>query len=178
MKKYVSIALALVLGLSLCACGGTDGAEGGGTTGGSTSFQYESTDFAGEPFRLEDVLAENELTMVNVWGTWCTYCILEMPELEKLHQNYRESDDKVAIIGLWTDVDEEEECAEILESTGVTYPIVRFTDEMGKAIDTSMLPVTYFVDREGEPVGDVVLGARDEAEWEEIIQERLEQVRG
>ena len=36
------------------------------------------------------IFAEKELTVVNIWGTFCAPCIEEMPELEELNKKYGE----------------------------------------------------------------------------------------
>ena len=50
----------------------------------------------------QSVLADYDLTMVNVWATFCRPCINEMPDLGELAQEY--ADQNVQIVGLVSDV--------------------------------------------------------------------------
>lgn len=42
-----------------------------------------------------------KITVINFWGTWCPYCLYEMPHLDKIATEYV---DKVSIIAAHTDI--------------------------------------------------------------------------
>ena len=57
-----------------------------GTEAGKEKFpSFETTDTKGNKV-TEKIFADKEITMVNVWGTFCGPCINEMPELQKIYQ--------------------------------------------------------------------------------------------
>ena len=132
-------------------------------------------EFTGKDFEKYD------LTMVNVFATWCTACIQEIPDIAKL---YKELEGKnVNIIGIVTDtVDDMGENAEaiekskiIQEKTGAEYPFL-MPDESnfkGRLNGIQALPETFFVDKDGNVVGDTYSGAKDINGWKETIEKEL-----
>ena len=122
--------------------------------------------------------------MVNVWATFCTPCISEMPELGELADEY--ADKGVQIVGLISDVlnsdgsvseTQLDTAREIVSSTGADYVhIVPSTDLYGLLYQITSVPTTFFVDETGAQVGYTYLGARDKAEWSAILDEVLAEV--
>ena len=86
---------------------------------------FETTDLAGNPVKSAELFSQYELTMVNLWGTFCGPCIQEMPGLEELSREMRERN--IAIVGVVTDINGPADSAVIAEAediiarTGVTY---------------------------------------------------------
>ena len=132
----------------------------------------------------QSVLEGHTLTMVNVWATFCTPCISEMPELGQLAEEY--ADKGVQIVGLISDVlnsdgsvsDTQLDTArEIVSATSANYThIVPSTDLYGILAQITSVPTTFFVDETGAQVGYAYLGARDKAEWSAILDEMLSEV--
>lgn len=138
-----------------------------GSENGSFVGSFVTRDLDGNEV-TESIFAEKEYTMINVWGTYCGPCINEMPELETIHQ---ELPDNMQIIGIVCDlpyeidIPETQEMAdEIVEVTGVTYPSLCVWSYADWFYDTTnVVPTTYFVDSEGNLVGDIIYGADVEA---------------
>ena len=132
----------------------------------------------------QSILEGHTLTMVNVWATFCTPCISEMPELGELADEY--ADKGVQIVGLISDVlnsdgsvseTQLDTAREIVSSTGADYVhIVPSTDLYGLLYQITSVPTTFFVDETGAQVGYTYLGARDKAEWSAILDEVLAEV--
>ena len=98
--------------------------------------------------------------MINLWTSWCTYCIREMPELEEIYQEYKEKGCNV--VGILMDADEPgamDEALAILEQTGVTYMTLKPTGDILDQIPAQAYPTTYFVDENGKLIGETVVGA-------------------
>ena len=49
----------------------------------------------------QSIFADADLTMINVWGTFCTPCLDEMPDLGELSEEYK--DKGMQIIGICSD---------------------------------------------------------------------------
>lgn len=105
-----------------------------------------------------------KLTVFNIWGTFCTPCINEMPELAEWSQNMPEG---VQLVGLVSDLNSYDD-AEILEmaqmiceATGADV----YTSLVANEDFTEMLsgvvgvPTTFFIDGNGVVVGSPVVGA-------------------
>jgi len=130
----------------------------------------------------QDIFAEHELTMVNVFATWCSPCVAEMPDLEKLHQQIKDKD--VGVVGVVLDVlnergeivDEDLERAQLLvKKTGVTYPVL-LPDRgyfNGRLTGIEALPETFFVDKNGNIVGESYSGSGGLEDWIEVVETEL-----
>lgn len=64
--------------------------------------EFSLKDIEGDTYNSKDVFKENKLTLMNIWGTLCTPCIKELPELQKLSAEL--SSKGIGIIGLVGDV--------------------------------------------------------------------------
>lgn len=147
--------------------------------------RLDTVDMDANAVTAED-LAANDLTMINCWATWCGYCIMEMPELTELAAWAEEMN--VGVWGLLVESDpltgavlaglseaERRTAEEILLTTGADYPQLLVSEGMLPYLsDLYSFPTTYFVDSGGRMVGEPVLGAKDLAAWQQLVQERLE----
>lgn len=138
--------------------------------------EFKSRTLDGEDVDQE-IFAQADLTMVNVWGTFCGYCIEEMPYLGELHRQYQ--DQGFQIVGILTDVTEpnHEEAVKIVEATKADYMHILLSDDISPLVAGIPVPTTIFLDKEGNPVGEVYAGAKDKASWEALIKEALLQVK-
>lgn len=133
----------------------------------------------------ESVFAENKLTMVNIWATFCGPCINEMPHLGEIAQEY--ADKGFGIIGVVVDISNEEgtvndnllnDAIDIVDQTKADYLHIVPSPEMYRVkLNTVFsVPETVFVDSEGNQVGESYLGARSKAQWTAIIDELLGEI--
>lgn len=200
MKKIllsVTAALMAVIMLASCSSGTQkDSSASDGTTASSSDkstssnsasagilANFSATDLNGNTVD-QTALADYKLTMVNVWATFCTPCLNEMPELGELADEY--SGKGVQIVGLVTDLTDSdgsisqtqlETAQDIVGKTGADYThIVPSTDMYGLLSQITSVPTTFFVDSKGNQVGMAYVGARDKASWAEIIDETLAEV--
>ncbi len=148
------------------------------------TLEFSVQDIEGEAY-TQDMFGEYDLTLVNVFTTWCSPCVKEIPDLQKLRDEVAEQG--VNVVGIVLDsvdvsgnVDEEAvEKAKILaEKTGVTYPFL-IPDEgywNGILLDVEAVPKTFFVDKNGNMVGESYTGSRSLEEWKEIVETELKEV--
>ena len=88
-------------------------------------------------------------TLVNVWGSWCGPCQREVPALQRIHAD---AGDKLRILGIDTE-DSDASALDFAAHAGMTYPSV--VDESGtfhRALGRSTVPMTLYVDSDGELV--------------------------
>lgn len=110
-----------------------------------------------------DIFLEKDLTVLNIWGTFCPPCIGEMPELGDWA---REMPDNVQLIGLICDIagDEDTEhinlAHEIIDKANVEYMnIVANEDFYPILAEVTGVPTTVFIDGDGNIVGHIIVGA-------------------
>lgn len=160
-----------------------DPSEAGSAIGADVTSvgEFTTQDVNGEEI-TQDIFKEHKLTMVNVFTTWCTPCVQEMPDLEKLHQQVKDQD--VGVVGVVLDVlnekgeivDEDLERAQLLvEKTGVTYPVL--LPDSGyfnnRLIGIEAFPETFFVDENGNIVGGHYSGSGGLEDWLEVVENEL-----
>ena len=128
-----------------------------------------------------DVLSGHRLTMINVWATYCNPCIGEMPELAKLNADYAEQG--FQIIGVLSDVSSAESPDEdgrayaqvIINQTGADYLHLIPGEGLlrGAMAEITAVPTTYFVDENGQQVGEALVGSRSYEDWAAIVDDLL-----
>lgn len=184
MKKIKYMLLVLAMFLALTACGNSASEETDVSEEVTSENEpvmlfghFESQTLGGEKV-TEEIFANAELTMVNIWGTFCGPCIAEMPDLGEISREYE--DKGFQIVGMLCDVMEadDETALEIVDKTKADYTHLIASDDLVKnALQyVSSVPTTAFVDKEGNLVGEIYSGARDKETWEQIINEYLEEV--
>ena len=124
---------------------------------------FTTTDLNGNTV-TEAIFADKELTVVNVWGTYCGPCIDEMDELAAWSASMPEN---VQLIGLVSDLydpndtDTLEMALAICEATGATNYVHLVSGlDFAPLLNTLVgVPTTFFVDSTGAIVGDPIVGA-------------------
>lgn len=127
---------------------------------GGSAAAFETTDLDGNPVGTLELFKKHKYTMINVWASWCGPCVGELPELEKLRAELEAQG--CGIIGILLDGNTSSGLADgkdILKDAGVTYTNLIPTDEMEAFFSTGSVPSTYFVDREGNIMGEPIIGA-------------------
>lgn len=122
----------------------------------------------------ERIFTDKKLTVLNLWGTFCGPCIEEMPDLEKISNEYK--DKNVAVVGIVIDDPSPEDAQKMLEELGVTY-INIFPDDKLKELITDKfdyVPVTLFIDSNGEVLKTFIPGSEDKETFKRIIDKLIE----
>lgn len=143
--------------------------------------EFSMEDINGETY-TQEMFAGYDLTMINVFTTWCSPCVSEIPDLEKLDREME--DQKVQVVGIVLDIggsaDEEtiEKAKLLAEKTGASYPFL-IPDAgylNGRLAGISAVPETFFVDKEGNIAGETYSGSRSFEDWKSIVEKELEGV--
>lgn len=144
--------------------------------------EFTMEDIEGNTY-TQEMFGEYDLTMVNVFTTWCTPCVREIPDLEKLSQEM--SGKGVKVMGIVLDAAEESGSGEqdvvekaklLAEETGAAYPFL-IPDKgymNGRLSGIDAVPETFFVDKEGNIVGETYTGSRGFEDWKAIVEKELE----
>ncbi len=151
-----------------------------------TSFgKFTTTDLNGNEV-TEAMFADYDLTMINIWATFCGPCINEMPHLGELAAEYKEKG--VQIVGIVVDVMDQtgaisssqvDLAKEIVQQTGANYTHLLPSDDLIqiKLRYVSAVPETVFVDKNGDIVDDPLVGSRSKDDWKSVIDNYLEEVK-
>ena len=115
----------------------------------------------------ESIFAGHEIVMLNFWEPWCGPCVAELPALQQLSENYK--DKGFLLVGVYST---EDGAADIIREKGVTYPIIKYTDEMA-IFQTGYVPTTVIIDGSGAIVYGPVAGALNYAGWCALIEDYL-----
>lgn len=147
---------------------------------------FKAKDIHGTEY-TEEMFQDYDLTMVNLFTTWCSPCVGEIPELQKLKDDM--ADQGVNVIGVVLDaddgsgnIDEEavEKAKQIAEKTGVSYTFL-LPDETnlnGRLNNIDSVPETFFVDKDGNIVGETYVGSSSFEDWKSVVEEELSNLKG
>lgn len=132
------------------------------------------------------VFEDADVTMINIWGTFCGPCINEMPDLGKLNADNAKKNFQV--IGIVIDsVNRKglpapkvvDAAKTIVKQTGADYLHIVPDSKLlnGLLKDVVAVPTTVFVDKNGNLIGQVYTGSRSLADWQKIVDEVLKSVK-
>ena len=130
----------------------------------------------------DSLFSKNAVTVVNFWFTGCKPCVAELSKLNELNDAIKEMGGEV--IGINTETFDEnksaiKEAASILESQGAKYRNLSIdsTSDAGKyASDIMAFPTTILVDRNGNIVGDPMLGGIDNQDNYDTLMKQIQSV--
>ena len=149
----------------------------------SSGFEGTMNDFSAKTMSGKDidqsVFADYDITMVNIWATWCGFCVKELPDIQKLYEKLPEN---VNSISICTDASTETELAQsMIDDSGIKYETLIGNDELEEKLTQycDAMPVTVFVDSNGNIVGDAQTGLPGEdvvKGYSELIDQALNEI--
>ena len=185
MKKIIAIVLALICVLFVFASSGNDSnnpSEQISTQPTGSTFPRgdeifkgtESVDLDGNKV-TDKIFKGKKLTMVNVWGTFCSPCIGEMPDLQTLSEEYADKD--FQIIGIVCDIKDSEDAEkiqiakDICKETGVKYVSLVPSESLNDALLDSIVsvPATFFLDEDGKQLDRNYIGSKSLDGWKSVV---------
>ncbi len=141
---------------------------------------FEGKDLDGNTVKSDELFSANAVTVVNFWFTTCNPCVGELSELDALNKELAEKGGALIGVNTFTlDGDEAaiSEAKDVLAKKGATYQNVYFNSdgEAGKfTTNIFAYPTTYVVDRNGNIVGDPIVGAITEKNQAEALQAQID----
>ena len=142
---------------------------------------FEGKDLDGNTVKSDELFSGNAVTVVNFWFTTCNPCVGELAELDALNKELAEKGGSLIGVNTFTlDGDETaiSEAKDVLAKKGATYQNVYFDSdgEAGKfTTNIFAYPTTYVVDRNGNIVGEPIVGAITEKKQAETLQKLIDQ---
>lgn len=141
-------------------------------------YDFTLQDQYGEEHTLSEY--KGKVVFLNFWATWCPPCKAEMPDIQKLYEEYGENgkEAEVVILGIaapgYGNETDEEGIRQFLEENGYTYPVVM--DSRGEVFaqyGITAYPTTFMIDKEGDIFG-YAQGQLSEDVMRSIIQQTLD----
>jgi tetratricopeptide (TPR) repeat protein len=105
---------------------------------------FSLKDLAGKRVTLDDL--KGKVVVVNYWGVWCGWCVAELPEYQKLFEQYA-TDPDVAILTIDNDQNPDD-VPPWMAQKKYTFPVLiddRYVEKTG----ITAFPTTWFLDRQG-----------------------------
>ncbi len=142
---------------------------------------FEGKDLDGNTVKSDELFSKNAVTVINFWFTTCNPCVGELSELDALNKELAKKGGALIGINSFTlDGDEKAiaEAKEVLAKKGATYQNIYFASDgdAGKFVENVFAyPTTYVVDRNGNIVGDPIVGAITEKKQAETLQKLINQ---
>ena len=142
---------------------------------------FSGQDFDGNSVD-ESLFSENAVTVINFWFTGCKPCVAELSKLNELNDAVRAMGGEVVGINTETfDGNESaiKEAASVLESQGAKYRNLSIdsSSDAGKYASNIMaFPTTILVDRNGNIVGDPMLGGIDNQDNYDTMMKQIQSV--
>ena len=142
---------------------------------------FEGKDLDGNEVKSDELFSANAVTVVNFWFTTCSPCVGELAELDALNKELADKGGALIGVNAFTlDGDETAiaEAKDVLAKKGATYQNVYFDSSSPAGAFTANIfafPTTYVVDRNGNIVGEPIVGAITEKNQAETLQSLIDQ---
>lgn len=173
---YAIAALVCIVGavLLLWRIGLPDRSEFTGQINSEIGFVAPEAGALAPPFRMtaldgetiDLLMLRGHIVILNFWATWCEPCIIEMPILQTIHDDYYDAGVRVIGVNLGED---EMTIREWLEANGFTFAIL--PDETTSLATTYRLrgqPSTFVISPEGA-ITHIFYGPVQESTLHDII---------
>jgi thiol-disulfide isomerase/thioredoxin len=113
---------------------------------GNLAPDFELQTLDGKNFKLSDL--RGKAVLLNFWATYCGPCKIEMPWFVELQKEY--GPQGFQIVGVANDDASTEDIAKFAKEMGINYPILIGKDSVSDSYKVSVLPTTFFLDRNGK----------------------------
>ena len=146
--------------------------------GDGKEYVFTAETLDGQTIDSAELFAGAKVTMLNIWGTYCYPCLMEMPDLGRIAKDYADKD--FQIVGLICDVNDSDSdtgatAKEQIAETGAEYTHMLATTEVIQNVmfDVYAVPTTLFLDSEGKLLCSAVVGSNAYDTWAGAIDELL-----
>ena len=142
---------------------------------------FEGKDLDGNEVKSDELFSANAVTVVNFWFATCSPCVGELGELDALNKELADKGGALIGVNAFTlDGDETAiaDAKDVLAKKGATYQNVYFDSSSPAGAFTANIfafPTTYVVDRNGNIVGEPIVGAITEKNQAETLQSLIDQ---
>ncbi len=115
-----------------------------------------------EPFYFSNT--RDEVVFLNFWATWCSPCVAELPEIQKLYEKYGDR-----VVFMLATNESPEVVKAFMEKHGYVMPVFYIGTEPPQALAHTSLPTTFIISRDGK----VVTRKKGAAKWNSRATEKI-----
>jgi cytochrome c biogenesis protein CcmG/thiol:disulfide interchange protein DsbE len=141
----------------------------------SCTDKRKQSDIVASDFTLQDMngrtvqLSEyrGKVVLIDFWATWCPPCRAAIPRIEKIHNAYK--DKGLVVLAISIDQGDWDFVKSFLKSYGVTYTVLKGTDDVLIKYRVRSIPMTLILDKNGN-IAKQYFGFGDEDEFERSIK--------
>jgi len=108
--------------------------------------------------------------VINVWASWCTGCKEEMPYFVDLYANPIFKSGEIKLLGIDVDEKNADSGPNFIKSHGMSWPHLEDTDSRSKLVFGPGVPVTYFLDKNGEVIHKHIGAYRSKSQLYEVVE--------
>lgn len=134
--------------------------------------EFELEDFNGQKVKVAS--ASGKPIFIDFWAAWCPFCVEEMPEIEKIHQEFK---DKIIVMGIHrSETENVSKGTEFARERGVTYPLLKdSTGQVYKKLTggRNFMPYALYIDKEGKIV-KVKAGPKTAEEMRDAVNQLVQ----
>ncbi len=109
------------------------------------AFNWELKTIDGEEVRFSDF--QEKVVFINLWATWCPPCIAEMPDMQRLYNDYSDKIDFLFISN-----EDSKPVNQFLNKKGYTFPVYTPLSSYPANFEANSLPTTFIISKKGEIV--------------------------
>lgn len=137
---------------------------------GDKAIDFTLMDLDGKKVSLSDFKGKKSVYL-NFFATWCPPCRGEMPDIERMYQRYKDKNFVVLAVNLGED---RNTVTSFVKNNGYNFDVLLDTEQsVGQQYETSAIPVSVFIDKNGNVVAKRV-GALGEEEMEQYVKMLVE----
>jgi len=158
-KDIIAILAFALLGLFMISCSSSETGEkpkkdaGAMATSqsGGLDVLFAAADLDGNMRSADEF--EGKALIINVWGTWCPPCKMEMPYMQKIYDEYKDKGLEIVGLAYERNPNPTEAVKSFVDQNGYNWVMLIANKESLKSLGVgSGVPYTVFVDRDGNIV--------------------------
>jgi len=107
---------------------------------------FKLQDLGGKTVKLSEF--KGRPVLLDFWATWCPPCRASIPEIEKLHKSY--SSKGLVVLAISLDQGGWDSVKDFVTESGITYTVLKGTDDVASKYHVRTIPMLVIVDKEGK----------------------------
>ena len=113
--------------------------------------EFSLKDLSGQPVSPSDF--RGKIVFLNFWTTWCYACRIEMSDMEKLYQKFKNKEFEMVAVNLQEPVSQ---VKQFFKDHKLTFTALLDSDgEVGAHFRITAIPTTFILDKHGIIIGKV-----------------------